>query len=190
MAIDPTAAIQSEKGRAFLHHWCGLRAPGDLVAAQQAFLDNPHPEFAPLVHIGELASDRLIFRLIGTKLVERWGRDKTGQVIGSDQPAAIRDGLFVNARDANAHPCGYILEMDLASATGAGMSIEAIVLPLGVAPGRPGRLVSFTDVLKKLPHGEHTARYLSLHGGRWLDLGAGVPDHAAVTVARADLQGR
>lgn len=189
-AIDPNAAIQSEKGRAFYNHWCGLRAAGDLIAAQQAFLDNPHPHFAPLVHIGELASDHLIFRLIGTKLVERWGRDKTGQVIGEDQPAAIREALFVNARDAYAHPCGYILEMNFASATGAGMSIEAVVLPLGVSPGRPGRLVSYTDVLRNLPHGEHTDRYLSLHGGHWLDIGAGVPSRPAITVARADLQGR
>ncbi len=77
--------------------------------------------------------------------------------------------------------------MDFASATGAGMSIEAVVLPLGVAPGRPGRLVSYTDVLKTLPHGEQTARYLSLHGGRWLDIGAGVPDHPPATVARGEL---
>lgn len=180
-----TDAPKSDLCRAFFDHWLSLIAEGEAITTQQMLLDHPHPEFAPFVHIGELADDHLVFRLIGTKLVERWGRDKTGQVIGSDQPESIRKGLFANARDAYAHPCGYILEMDLASATGAGLSIEAVVLPLGVAPGRPGRLVSYTDVLNKLPDGELTARYLSLHGGRWIDIGAGIPDHPPVVVERA-----
>jgi len=176
---------KSEKCRAFVDHWLSLRAADDAITSQQMLLDNPHPTFAPYIHIGELADDHLVFRLIGTKLVERWGRDKTGQVIGSDQPESIRKGLFANARDASAHPCGYILEMDLASATGAGLSIEAVVLPLSIASGRPGRLVSYTDILNKLPHGELTARYLSMHGGRWIDIGSGVPEHPPVVVERA-----
>ena len=146
-----------------------------MVLPQQVLLDNPHPSFAPFLHIGEIGDGHLIFRLMGTQLVDRWGRDKTGEIIGADQPEAIRTALFENACTAYGHPCGYVLEMEFASETGAVMSIEAVVLPLAVAPGKPGRLVSYTDVVQTLPHGEYTARYLSLHGGRWIDIGAGVP---------------
>jgi hypothetical protein len=155
------------------------------MPTQQAFLDQPHPAFAPYLHIAEIAGDHLVFRLMGTALVERWGTDKTGEMIGKDQPDDIRDALFQNTVDAYAIPCGFWIELEFASITGAEMAIEAIVLPLAVAAGRPGRLVSYSDVLHHLPHGEHSDRYLDLPDSDWIDLGAGVPDHPIMSVPRA-----
>ncbi len=145
-------------------------------------MDNPNPRFAPHLHIAEVLDSHLVFRLIGTKLVERLGRDKTGEVIGLGQPPKISNALFENSRLAIALPCGFLQIIEFAASNGAHLSVEAIVLPLGVQAGKQNRLVAFSDVLQKLKYGDQTERYLGLPFVSWIDIGAGVPEQEPFAV--------
>lgn len=181
-----TNLFQSQECLGFMNHWQSLCADGEMVTAQSTFLDHPHPTYAPFLHIADVMEDHMVFRLMGTKLVERWGRDKTGEMIGQDQPPAIRCALFQNGRQCAIVPCGVRMEIEFASVSGAEMSIECIVLPLSLGPDKPMRLLSYSAVLKQLKHGDHSDHYLGLPAADWIDLGAGVPDVDTWTVQKED----
>ncbi|NKB45474.1 MAG: PAS domain-containing protein [Alphaproteobacteria bacterium] len=174
--------FQTEQCKGFFTHWKSLRAEGDVVPQQSEFLDNPHPGFAPHLHIAEFRNGRLIFRLIGTKLVERWGRDKTGEIVGDGQPAEMQQSLYRNSWSAISKPCGFRMNMKFAASTGAQFSVEAVVLPLQVKAGKPNRLVSYSEVVEKLKYGDQSQVYLGIPEVEWIDVGAGVPDHTPTTV--------
>lgn len=159
-----------------------MREDGAYVPHQSVFLDNPHPQFAPYLHIAQFRNGRLIFRLIGTKLVERWGKDKTGEVVGEGQPPEMQQSLYKNSWSAIATPCGFRMNMKFAATTGAQFSIEAVVLPLQVGGGKPNRLVSYSEVVEKLKYGDLSQQYLGIPEVEWVDVGAGMPDQVPMTV--------
>lgn len=179
-----TLDFRTEDCLGFINHWQSLCAPGEVMPRQSVFLDNPHPTYAPFLHIVDVMDDHLVFRLMGTKLVERWGRDKTGEKVGEEQPADMRDALFKNGRQCVLQPCGVRMEIEFASVNGAEMSIECIVLPLSLGPDVPLRLISYSAVLTTLKHGDHSDRYLGIPKADWIDIGAGVPDLDTWTVAQ------
>ncbi|MEQ9446132.1 MAG: hypothetical protein RJS98_11240 [Rhodospirillaceae bacterium] len=169
--------FQSAECLGFLEHWQSLCSDGQMIPTHANFLDHPHPSYAPFVHISEMSEDgTMIVRLMGTGLVERWGKDKTGEAMGADQPDAIRQALYNNTRQVISTPCGLRTEIELAASSGSEMVIEAITLPLGVAPGKPKRLVAFSALMRTLEYGEHSKRYKSLSNVEWINIGAGVPD--------------
>ena len=176
------ATFQTDQCAGFHAHWTSLRDEGTVVLRQSVFLDNPHPGFAPHLHIAEFRNGRLIFRLIGTKLVERWGRDKTGEVIGEGQPPEMQQSLYRNSWSAIAQPCGFRMNMKFAASTGAQFSVEAVVLPLSVKAGKPHRLVSYSEVVEKLQYGDQSQIYLGIPEVEWIDIGAGVPGQTPNTV--------
>ena len=57
---------------------------GELTLAQSVFLDTPNPKFAPYLYIVEVCETGLLIRMMGTKLVELWGRDRAGESLGHD----------------------------------------------------------------------------------------------------------
>lgn len=176
--------FRSEKCEGFLEHWRSLRQDGELFPAQTALFDNPHPAYAPHLHVAEMLDGELVFRLMGTALVERWGRDKTGEKVGDGQPSPIRSALYDNSRTAYALPCGFRQIVEFAATNGSEMAIESVVLPLAVASDKPPRLVSFSDLLQTMKFGEHSNRYLGLPEVEWVDIGAGLPAGAPVMVER------
>lgn len=182
--MTATPNFRSEACLGFLNHWQSLCADGEVVTSQTNFLDNPHPTYAPFLHIADVMEDHLVFRLMGTKLVERWGRDKTGEKVGQDQPPEMRDALFKNGQQCAVVPCGVRMEIEFASVNGAEMSIECIVLPLSLGPDKPMRLLSYSVVLRQLMHGDHSDHYLGLPAAEWIDFGGGVPDFDTWTVAK------
>ena len=159
-----------------------MREEGAVVPKQSVFLDNPHPRFAPHLHIAQFRNGRLIFRLIGTKLVERWGRDKTGEVVAEGQPAEMQQSLYRNSWSSISQPCGFRMNMKFAASTGARFSVEAVVLPLQIGGGKPNRLVSYSEVVEKLKYGDLSQVYLGIPDVEWIDIGAGVPDQEPMTV--------
>lgn len=183
--MSTTPDFRSEECQGFLAHWLSLRAADEQVTQQSVFLDHPHPAYAPFLHIADVMEDHLVFRLMGTKLVERWGRDKTGEMVGQDQPEDMRTALFKNGRQCANTLCGVRMEIEFASVHGAEMSIECIVLPLSLGPDKPMRLLSYSAVLKNLKHGDHSDRYLGVPKADWIDLGAGVPDKETWVVLKS-----
>jgi len=175
--------FQSEDCQGFFNHWKSLRTGRDIIPTQKDFLDHADPRYAPHTHISELGPDgSMIVRLMGTALVERWGKDKTGEAMGEGQPSDVREALYSNTRLVIATPCGLRSEIELATSSGSEMVIEAVTLPIAVEPGKPGRLVAFSAVMRKLEYGEHSQRYKSLANVDWIDIGAGVPDDPPMVV--------
>lgn len=175
------ATFKTDQCSKFFEHWTSLRVESAQVLWQSVFLDNPHPGFAPHLHIAEFPNGRIIFRLIGTKLAERWGRDKTGEVVGEGQPPKMQQSLCRFSWSAISRPCGFRMNMKFAATTGAQFSVEAIVLPLSIDGGKPNRLVSFSEVVEKLQYGDVSQIYLGIPDVEWIDVGAGVPDQAPTT---------
>ena len=149
---------------------------------QADFFDHAEPEYAPFLHVAEIGKDNLTFRLMGTALVERWGRDKTGEIVGLEQPEEFRSALFKNSKIAYAIPCGFRLVIEFAASNGSELEVEAAVLPLAVEPGRPGRMVSYSQVMQTLKYGTHSERYLRLPTVTWIGIGAGEADRPSLTV--------
>lgn len=168
--------FQSEDCQGFLEHWRSLRTGGGIIPSQKDFLDHADPHYAPHTHISEVSPDgSMIVKLMGTALVERWGKDKTGEAMGEGQPQDVMDALYSNTRLVISTPCGLRSELELATTSGSEMVIEAITLPIGVEPGKPGRLVAYSSLMRKLEYGEYSQRYKSLANVEWFDIGAGVP---------------
>lgn len=173
----PASIFQSKECRGFFEHWRSLRTNGNIIPEQKDLLDNADPLYAPYIHISEVSDEgTMIVRLMGTGLVERWGKDKTGEAMGEGQPDDVREALYGNTRMVISTPCGLRSEIEMAANSGSEMIIEAITLPIGVDPGRPGRLVAYSALMRKLEYGEHSQRYKSLANVEWFDIGAGVPD--------------
>ena len=120
---------------------------------------------------------------MGTKVVEPWGRDKTGDSLGLDQPPHIFKTMLENAHTAVAIPCGFQLVNEIAVSNGAQMSVEAIALPLKVQAGQPHRLVAYSEVLQTMKYGDLSEHYIDLPVVNWVDIGAGVPEHAPFIVS-------
>lgn len=180
----PSSLFQSQDCLGFFKHWKSLCVGDAILPSQRDFLDRAEPRYAPFIHISE-ANQRgeMIVRLMGTGIVERWGRDKTGEAMGAGQPKGIQEAMYSNTRNVISRPCGLRSEIELAASSGSEMIIEAITLPLGVDPGRPGRLVAYSAVMRKLEHGEHSEHYKSLSNVNWIDIGAGVPDAPPQVIA-------
>ena len=173
--------FKTEKCRGFFEHWASLRDEGQHAPLQSVFLDKSHPEYAPHLHIADVYDGYLVFRLIGTKVVERWGRDKTGEVVGEGQPPGMQRALYENGILSVSTPCGFRMEMMFAASNGSEISVEALVLPLETQDGKPDRLVSLSEVVEKLKYGDQSERYLNMSNVNWVDIGAGVPEQAPMS---------
>lgn len=173
--------IKSKECQGFFEHWKSLRADGAFKTSQQDFLNSLHPKFVPRLYITELIGSEMIIRFMGTALVESWGRDKTGEVLGKDQPANFRVAMFTNSRLAISSPCGLHGTVVLEANHGSPLEIEAVSLPLGVEDGKPGRLVAYCHVQKRPNQGEANGLYSSFPGTTWVDIGAGVPGMAPLS---------
>ena len=148
--------FRSKNCLGFLEHWKSLRNGSDATLRQSVFLDKPNPLYAPYLYIVEIGDSDLIVRLMGTKLVERWGRDKTGESLGAGQPPNIQKAFFENARLAAPVPSGFRIVVEFAASNGSQMLVEAAALPLEVKAGRPVRMVAFSEILDTLKYGELT----------------------------------
>ncbi|MDX2223372.1 MAG: hypothetical protein SFV21_11525, partial [Rhodospirillaceae bacterium] len=72
-------------------------------------------------------------------------------------------------------PCAMRQRGQISSSAGRAVPFEAVALPLSVAPGRPPRLVIFSQILEDLSGEEHSRTFDAAGTKAWIDLGAGVP---------------
>ena len=176
------AVFLSQNCVGFFEHWKSVRKDGALVPLQSDFLDHPHPLYAPHLYIIEMVGRNLIIRLMGTRLVERWGRDRTGEDLLKDQPDNFRDVLLANGMTADSTPCGFKTVIEFASTTGNRMLIEALSLPLDTGQENVVRRVTFSEVAEKRDYQDFTGQYLGTPEAEWVDVGAGIPDQPPLNV--------
>lgn len=167
----------SDKCRGFLNHWLSLRTAGSHSVDYADFLDSPHPLYAPFIYITECDQGAIIIRLMGTGLVELWGRERTGDVMAKDQPESVRHALYKNTITANRRPCGIHTVLKMQTTSNNDVLVESITLPLATGPQKPIRSVLYADYHTAFGRNEVNHRYLEAPEVEWIDLGAGVPDH-------------
>ena len=160
---------------AFVAHWKTLRA-GAIMPTSAHFLDNPAAPFATNSYIAELTSEGAIVRYQGSDLVERWMRDFTGVELHQGRNPVFKAHSLSNMTCVANQPCGYLLQLSFSTSTGRKMGADLVQLPLSVKPGKPRRIVCFTQPNLEREWQETIAKYLETHRGEWIDLGAGVPD--------------
>lgn len=177
--------FQTDKCKGFFEHWLSLPKDG-LEPTSETFLDTANPNYAPFVYILEFSNNGLIIRLMGTALVERWKQDRTGQSFMINQDASVRKVFFENSANVVHVPCGLRATNRFKLGTGQRVSTEAITLPLATGPGRPERIVSFSQMFEHTSDKEAIGGWEGVVNHEWIDLGAGVPNEFKVSASRPD----
>lgn len=170
----PSPQFQSASCARFFDHWRAL-AGAAMVPTAEAFLDHAPLDLMPYVYIHDLTDQGLLVRFMGTGLARRWRHDLTGTLFGEHLDAADRAHLIDTARLVVTRPCAMRQRGRLGSSAGRPVPFEAVAVPLAVAPGRPPRLMIFSQILEDLSGEEHSRSFDAPGSREWIDLGAGVP---------------
>lgn len=169
--------FESDLTITFLNHWRALRRGTD-VPTSEDYLDQIDFRIAPMIILFECTESDVIVRMQGTKVVERWGYNKTGGSWLESKPESARGAILANMHDCVSHRCGVWAKSASVTQSGHVAKLENLTLPLSAKSGRPGRLVTLSNLLE--PHDERDGakdridkRILD-----WFDLGRGIPGHA------------
>jgi hypothetical protein len=168
--------IVDPRCQSFFDHWRALpRRPSAAVPHSADYLDAAPAALMPATFIHDVLDDVLLVRFMGTELVNRWRRDDTGKIFGAGLTSADRQIVQNIAETLVRHPCGLLHHGFLATTAGRRTMFEAVLLPLSVDPGAPGRILTYSVLLDGLEREEHGSGFD--HTGRryWLDIGGGVP---------------
>jgi hypothetical protein len=175
------ATCTAERCRVFARYWLSLpRLDG--LPPRSAFDPLAIPKLLPHIVLHDLRQPgRSIMRLVGTRMVDRFGFDPTGRDY-TDFVAPERRGAALSALTAMAwHPCGMRVLLRGEYAGGHAMEAESIGFPLSDDSG-DGRFLVFVDDLTGRPRvwdrRAHPLRTLHVRERIFLDIGAGVPGEA------------
>ncbi|NKB43492.1 MAG: hypothetical protein GKS03_04355 [Alphaproteobacteria bacterium] len=174
-----TPSFQAPECRGFYEHWQSLPKNG-LAPTSETFLDAAHPVYAPSVYILEFSDSDIIIRLMGTALVERWKKDRTGECFLTTQDSEVKKVFVINSSQIVNIPCGLRATNQFLLSTGQRVSTEAIALPLTAAHGRPLRFVSYSHMFEKPADDEKVGGWEDVVDQEWINLGAGVPERFLV----------
>jgi hypothetical protein len=116
-------------------------------------------------------------RFQGTAVVERWGKDRTGQSWIAGKPPHRRTEILGNMADCIRTPCGALSHSIYFAQFGRHAKLESLTLPLAVAPGRPGRLLSLSNLLEPMTERDGGADHVEKRHVDWVDVGFGKPGH-------------
>ena len=136
-----TPTFESLLTLAFFEHWQNLRKVGQLPTTEDYF-DNIDSRFAPLLLMFECAADDVTLRFQGTGVVERWGKDRTGESWVMGKPPHRAAAILGNMVDCINTPCGALSHSTYFAQFGRHAKLESLTVPLAVGPGRPGRCSS------------------------------------------------
>jgi hypothetical protein len=161
---------------AFLKHWKSLRSEGELLTTSEAYLDSPNPLFAANTLILDVYPDDIIIRLQATELVERWGKDLTGHSMFDAPLPMQRQDMMTNVGRLLRQPCGLLSVNKTRTSGGRSLLVETFGIPLGVAPGRPTRMLNYSWLSDPVTEGEHSEAVAAYEKQEWIDIGAGVPN--------------
>ncbi len=169
-------SLISEECQRFFEFWKSLRGQNKLMPSSSDFLDRLDPKYAPNLYIIDIEEDQSIIRFVGTRVVERWGRDRTGEDFFADKSPTLRRVFSENHSTAITFPCGVAMSALFVSNSGRRMGGRSITLPLDVDPGKPKRRVTYTQLVDSLGYEEVSRDYVTITNTEWVDIGAGVPD--------------
>lgn len=171
-----TTTFESPLTRAFLEQWQRLRQ-GDCLPTTEDYFDHIDPRFVPLLMLFECRADDIILRFQGSAIVERWGKDRTGESWLNGKPPHRAAAILGNMVDCVNTPCGALSHSTYYAKFGRHAKLESLTVPLAVAPGRPGRLLSFSNLLEPMSDRDGGPDRIEKRSVAWIDLGFGKPVH-------------
>lgn len=173
---------QSEKSLMLVRHW--LEVAEDRLLPSRADIDPSRiaPVLSCLAMHHMQSPDWIEIRLAGTRFYGIYGRELTGTNYLDLVEPNRRNEASRRLHTLVGHPCA--LYTVLTSTTHGGMTgrAESIGLPLLGPDGRPDMAVYVNDDIAPrafVPGPAGMIRYLKADQPRYLDIGAGLPDHGA-----------
>lgn len=147
------------EGAAFLDSWRALQGGAAAVPCKSTFDPTRFRALLPhLVLYERRAPDDFHIRLIGTTVVERIGREATGDnvldLIAPDSRAVMAATLN-RVLDV---PCGHAAVVEDAYPSGRRQQVEIVRLPLADEAGTPRFIVSLTQPLDVVGYAEERDR--------------------------------
>lgn len=184
---DITASALEPSSLALLAYWRKIRG-SDLVPYRNSLRPGEIPRLLPALMLLEYrAPDTLTYRLTGTGIVDRMGRDFTGLNLFDLTLPKQLTATRLRFNHLRAHPCGLVFRTQLTSKYNTAFSAELIYLPLRDHLGEISQLVSVVSVIKRYQPGKVSAdfRPMVAYETLYLDIGAGVPGTSHGTLLAA-----
>lgn len=176
----------SPAARRFFAYWDGLPKQG-LVPRRDDFDPVTVKDLLPDVAILQYRFEgpgALVFRLVGTEHVNRWGRELTGLNYLDFVPPERRVLAWARQRLIVEHPCGTHSFRIETYASGRQVRLESTALPLRSRDGKADLMIVFS---REAPDRKTEPWQLGTHqafadsvGSRFIDIGNGVPQDPAV----------
>ena len=110
------------------------------------------------IAIAELRAGELIYRLVGTELVEEWGQEPSGRRIADTLPADYADTFMTPYRMAFEEAVPVHARLPMPTRPWRGLCVEALFLPLA----RDGRSVDMVLAYGTQPRDRAPARLQSM----------------------------
>lgn len=157
----------------FALYWRGLEPDAD-VPHRRSFDPMRISALLPFIAIYEVLSrDEIIYRLAGTAIVERFGKEVTGKNFLDFWEGEPRERTASSMYECVSRPCGIFSELSGTSESGGTESSVAVGFPLLDDSGACNRLVfystGFQMIRTRIPR-EDQIRTLSAARGAFIDL--------------------
>lgn len=162
--------------QALVDYWHAIRCDA-VVPDRAAFRPADIPQLLPHLMLLEYQGQgALIYRLIGSAVVEKLGTDFTGLCHLDIVPQTRRLQTAVRYREVLATPCGMCVHRAIRTKYGAAVILECVYLPLRDRRGKITQLIGSANVLREYDRQTERACSLDqLHKISFIDLGAGTP---------------
>ena len=172
-------------GRHLLPYWSQLPAR-ECVPERSSFDPMAVARILPVVTLLQrIGNGEWRFRLIGTEIGRRWGRNFTGADyltidFVSTRAAATMRREFTQICE---WPCGSWSRRGVAFVSGRHTAIETLRLPLRAADGSVSLILSCSEELaqpRDAPEADAARGIITITEQQFLDIGAGCPSDGAV----------
>lgn len=177
----PAGDAPSARAQRFLDYWRSLPKEG-LVPRRESFDPAAVVSLLPdliLCRYEFGPPPRVVFSLIGSRHVDRWGRDLTGRDYLAFLPAQDRDAAWQSLRNVVEHPCGTHGFRAEVYRSGKVVLLETLILPLRSRDGAADRCIAYCCEAPgfEKPRWDVSAgrEFRATSRERYLDIGNGVP---------------
>ena len=177
----PAGDAPSARAQRFFDYWHSLPKDG-FVPRRESFDPAAVAPLLPdliLCRYEFGAPPRVVFKLVGSRHVDRWGRDLTGQDYLAFLPDQDRAATWQRLRSVVEHPCGTHGYRAEAYRSGKVVLLETLILPLRGGEGHVDRCIAYSH---EAPGYEKPRWDISIGNEfratareRYLDIGNGVP---------------
>lgn len=164
---------------AFAEYWLSLPRENGLVPHRRDFDPTAIPRLLPRLIMHEVIDrKRLHLRLVGTKLVERYGMDITGRDYLDFVPDDRKESAITAMNAAIDRPAGMLVGMNIKTTEGRVYRAESLGLPLTQGADRPPLYIFHSAEAENYGYmfeRDGALKHFGVSERVFLDIGAGVP---------------